>query len=303
MINANWIKSGNNLNAPLFEKSFNIKAKIKKAALKISARGCYEAFLNGERLFDDYLAPGWTVYEKRIQFKEIDLTDKIKESNTLSAQLTSGWYLGRIAGVDPNQWLTVNPVIYDREAGIIASLTLQYENGETEEIKSDDSWLVFEGKIKSCDIYDGIIYDGTAEKKAFGNAKICENNDKSMLVPETGVKTKAQERIKPVKIIKTPKRETVVDFGQNFTGIPEIKLTAKKGDRVSLSFGEIIGPDGNFYNGNYRTAKCRYEYICKDGENIWHPTLTFYGFRYIRIDEFPSEVLLEISKESFFTAI
>ena len=90
--------------------------------------------------------------------------------------------------------------------------------------------------------------------------------------------------------MQTPKGETVVDFGQNLSGYVEINLTAKAGDRVSLSFAEILDSDGNFYNENYRSAKCQYVYICKDGEQTFKPTLTFYGYRYIRIDEYPGEV-------------
>ena len=98
------------------------------------------------------------------------------------------------------------------------------------------------------------------------------------------------EHMMPSKIIKTPKGETVIDFGQNMTGTLKVSLNAKLGDKLSVSFGEILDKDGNFYNGNYRTAECRYEYTCKDGYQSFMPSVTFYGFRYIRIDELPVDV-------------
>lgn len=294
MKNAKWIKAGELLKteAPLFAKEFVVAKRIVKATLSVTARGVYEAYINGERIGNSYFTPGWTVYEKRIQVQKYDITAALKEDNRIEIQLANGWYLGRISGKNGNEWVKVNEVIGSRECGIIAELFVEYADGTSDVIATDTSWDVFESEVKFCDFYDGIVYDASAEQKPFGKAVLCDNSDTEMLCDDLGVPVKAQERIKPVKMIVTPKGETVIDFGQNFTGVPEISLNANKGDKVKLSFAEILDKDGNFYNGNYRTAKCIFDYTCEDGSQVWHPSLTFYGFRYIRVDEFPAEVTL-----------
>ena len=107
------------------------------------------------------------------------------------------------------------------------------------------------------------------------------DSPKDNLIPQEGEFVTEHEIFTVAKIIKTPKGETVIDFGQNLTGYPEVSLTAKKGDKVDLSFAEVLDSDGNFYNANYRTADCTYTYICKDGYQVYKPNMTFYGFRYI----------------------
>ncbi|HCS72820.1 MAG TPA: alfa-L-rhamnosidase, partial [Clostridiales bacterium] len=101
---------------------------------------------------------------------------------------------------------------------------------------------------------------------------------------------RAQERLAAARIFLTPKGETLVDFGQVVTGHVKVEVDAGKGDVVDLSFGEVLDREGNFYNDNYRNAKCQYHYICRDGKQAFEPQMTFYGFRYIRVNCFPGGV-------------
>ena len=110
-----------------------------------------------------------------------------------------------------------------------------------------------------------------------------------------------QERISPSDIFTTPAGETVVDFGQELTGYVELSVDAKCGDVIALSHAEVMDRDGNFYTENYRTAKAKLHYTCRDGRQTWHPHFTFFGFRYIRIDAFPGGAAL--AKPENFTAI
>ena len=171
---------------------------------------------------------------------------------------------------------------------IIVELKITYKNGESEIIVTDESWEVSLSKITMADIYDGEHYDCNFEEK-FAQVRV-NDYDNSRLCKQQGDYIKEQEIILPHKIFKTPKGETVIDFNQNLTGYFEIALNAKKGDRVSLSVAEVLDKDGNFYTENYRTAKSEFIYTCKDGYQTYKPKLTFYGFRYIRVNEFPGDI-------------
>ena len=121
------------------------------------------------------------------------------------------------------------------------------------------------------------------------------------LILQQGEEVREQERLAVKKVFVTPNGETVLDFGQNMTGYVELFVNAKAGDCVDLSFAEVMDKEGNFYTENYRGAKAQYHYICKDGVQTWHPSLTFYGFRYIRINDFPGGI--DCVKAENFTAI
>ena len=121
------------------------------------------------------------------------------------------------------------------------------------------------------------------------------------MILQQGEEVCEQERLAVKKVFVTPNGETVLDFGQNMTGYVELFVNAKAGDCVDLSFAEVMDKEGNFYTENYRGAKAQYHYICSDGVQTWHPSLTFYGFRYIRINDFPGGI--DCVKPENFTAI
>ncbi len=280
MLKANWIHPSYNMGkvCPLFRKDFFIENTVASATLYITARGVYEATLNGTRVGDFIMAPGWTSYHNRIQVQTYDVTGLLQEENSLVLALAEGWFW-RLKKSQPK--------------AVIAQLHISYTDGTTEDIGTDESWLVAESKLRFCHLYNGIIYDASHSPVFDTQAVIASDNSQDLLIPQQGEAVKEQERLKVKEIIITPKGETVLDFGQNMTGCLEITLDAKKGDEVSFSFGEILDKDGNFYNANYRSAKAMYKYICKDGIQTFMPTLTFYGFRYVRIDSYPARIVPE----------
>lgn len=289
MLNANWIclKDDANENVALFKKDFKINRAVKSVFLYISSRGVYEATLNGERVGNFILAPGWTSYKHRIQYQKYDITDSVLKDNALVVALASGWYKGRIA-----QWWSESA---DHKCALIAKIEIAYADGSTENIYSDTDWKAALSGYSFCEIYDGFVFDGRIVPEFYLKTEIAQNNSKKELIEQIGENIVEHQRFKPTDIIKTPKGETVIDFGQNLAGYVEISLTAQAGDVVSLSFAETLDADGNFYNENYRSAKCQYTYICKDGKQTFKPTLTFYGFRYIRLDQYP----VKVDKENF----
>lgn len=281
--NAKWISYPTDMGfeCPVLFKSFNAKKEIKKATLTISSRGCYYATLNGERIGDFIFAPGCTSL-KRAQVQAYDITNMLKADNSIEITLSKGWFKGRI------NWRGREDFPNDYEA-VIAEISILYNDGTSELIATDGSWGAKKSSVRFSDFYDGEHFDANYTDAEIVSAKE-QDYSKEILVPQQGPIIKEQETLRPLSIFKTPKGETVIDFGQNLTGYFEIFVNAKKGDRVSLSFAEVLDQDGNFYTENYRTAKAEFEYICKDGEQSYKPKLAFWGYRYIRVNAFPCEL-------------
>lgn len=287
-----WIKGceKNLRGGTVYLKNFRCAAKAEKAILKITALGVYEAKLNGERVGDFILAPGWTSYLNRLQVQSYDVTDMLKTENSLEVTVGQGWRA--IANKrDGSDFLGY------RDTALIAELTIVYADGTAESIVTDSSWTARESKLRYTNIYDGDIYDATFKA---GSARhcICVDLEKDMLIPQEGEKIVEQERMPALQVIKTPAGETVIDFGQNMTGYVEFRIKGTPGAQATISHGETLDRDGNFYNANYRSADAQIKFICDGEEHTYKSALTFFGFRYIRLENWPDEV-----KKENFTAI
>ena len=287
-----WIKGceKNLRGGTVYLKNFRCAAKAEKAILEITALGVYEAKLNGERVGDFILAPGWTSYLNRLQVQSYDVTNLLKTENSLEVTVGQGWRA--IANKrDGSDFLGY------RDTALIAELTLVYADGRTESIVTDSSWTARESKLRYTNIYDGDIYDATFKA---GSARhcICVDLEKDMLIPQEGEKIVEQERMPALQVIKTPAGETVIDFGQNMTGYVEFKIKGVPGAQATVSHGETLDRDGNFYNANYRSARAQIKFTCDGEEHTYKSALTFFGFRYIRLENWPDEI-----KKENFTAV
>lgn len=287
--NAAWIKPQNDLGdiVPAFSKCFQVNEPIKKATLHITALGVYEAVLNGKRVGEFIMAPGWTAYDKRLQYQEYDITEfLLSGENELQVLVGKGWYRSPLATfkkLEYQETLRKNP------AGLLAQLTITLENGQTLSIGTDDSWSVAESNVRFSEIYDGEIYDASVVPD-FSQKATCFEGPWNTLIPQQGEEVREQETIAPARMFTTPKGEVVIDFGQELTGYVKTTVTASEKETVDLSFAEVMDQKGNFYTENYRSAKAQYHYICKEGTQTYCPKLTFWGFRYIRINEFPGGI-------------
>ncbi len=282
---ANWIKPAEEFGdvVPLFFREFKIKDVPQKATLTITGMGNYEANINGVRISDYVLAPGWTSYEYRLQVQQYDITEQVKENNKISIILGKGWYRSPLFCIEHNisqQKLMKEP------SGLIAEIKIEYRNGSEEYISTDESWKVEESALRFSEIYDGEIYDATFHAER-SEKVVCFNGPSHTLILQQGPIICENEKLVPMHIFTTPLGEKVIDFGQEITGFLELIVTAKKDDIIDVSFAEVLTKEGNFYTENYRSAKCLYHYICKEGEQTFKTKLSFYGFRYIRINEFP----------------
>ncbi len=285
---AKWIRPSLELGdiCPIFLKNFRSKGKIKEAKLFITALGVYEGELNGKRIGEYILAPGWTTYKKRLQYQEYDVTEDIKEENNLMITLGKGWYRSRLVGWQGSQ---EQEELRKFPAGLLAQLEISYEDGTKECVVTDETWDYGESKVRYSEIYDGETFDASHDPCLIDKAVIFEGPSHT-LIPQQGEEIHEIERVQAARLFYTPKGEAVIDFGQEVTGYVEINLDGAKGKCVELSHGEVLDKEGNFYTENYRSAKAKFLYICKDGKQTYKPKLTFYGFRYIRIDQFPGGV-------------
>lgn len=280
--------------SPYVRKDFSSKKKISSARVYVTALGLYELFLNGQKVSTDLFTPGWTSYKNRIQYQTYDVTSMLKEKNTIGAILGDGWYRGNI-GWGGNNY-------FGKKQALLCQLQINYTDGTSETILSDNSWKATAGPILFSDIYNGETYDAGKEmpgwaKPGFDDSKwgkvsILDHSKKILIAPQ-GEVVKAIEEIKPIKILTTPKGETVFDMGQNMVGWVKLTVNGKKGDRVTLKFAEVLDKDGNFYTDNLRKAKSTDVYILKgEGEEVFEPHFTFHGFRFLKLEGLPDQPTL-----------
>lgn len=285
---ASFIAAGKELipATPYFKKSFTAGGDIRSAVLYISSLGVFEAKINGERVGNDYMTPGWTNYDKRLQYFEYNVTDMIGMENVIQVGVGNGWYSSRGGFIDTKDGM------YGTHPTLIAALEITYKNGKKQLIVTDESWMTAKSECLFSGIYDGEITDARIEPIFEKSAEIFEYN-KANLVPLEGEKTKEIERLSVKEVIITPKGEYVLDFGQEITGVVEFTLNAKGGECVQLLHGEVLDKEGNFYNANYRTAKSEIVYTAKAGLQTYKAKYTFFGFRYVKVVDWPEEVLAE----------
>ena len=296
--NSKWIKSEQAIEniSPVFKKEFALSGKVKKATAYATAFGAYNLYLNGKKVGNAIMAPGWTSFKSRIQYQTYDLTSLLSEENTVSMKCGKGWALGNLGFLTAGDKVRPNPTT--ENISVIFSLEIEYEDGRHEEIVSDESWEVYTSEIISSELYNGETVDMTAEIKKVCNA-VEDRSEKPRLVSQIGENVVEGERIMASSLIITPKGERVIDFGQNIAGYAEIKYKGKRGDKIVLTHAEILDYDGNFYTDNMRDAKNENVYISDGNENLFKPSFCFQGFRYIRLDEYPSEKI----NLSDFTAV
>ena len=257
-----------------FHKSFLINEEVLSAVLNITSLGCYYPMLNEERVGDFILAPGFTS-RKRVQYQSYDITNMLKAENSIDIILSDGWYKGKINFASPEK----------EEKALIVELNIKYKSGKREMIVTDGDWLTKKDTLRYAELYDGEIVDKSFTDE-YVNARIVKGVNVK-IVKQQGEIIKEQEILHPASIFKAPNGDTIVDFGQNLTGYFEIELFAKANDLVEFTVCEVLDKKGNFYNENYRDAKARFEYHCSEGYNKYKPILAFWGFRYIRVDNFP----------------
>ena len=296
---AKWIEMENDTirysPSPHFRKEFLTTKTVATARIYVTSHGFYELQLNGKKVGDQVLTPGWTSYGKRLQYQVYDVTNMLlKGNNAIGAVLGDGWYRGTLGW--GNNW-----AIYGKRLGVLFQLKITYTDGSESMVISDETWKASnDGAIRMNDIYNGETFDATKkligwnnpgyDDKNWQHVKIGSYNNVNLISSEGSPIRKIQE-IKPVKIFRTPKGKLIADMGQNMVGWLRLKVSGNKGTVVTLKHAEVLDKYGEFYTANLRVAKCQLTYTLDGtGEELYEPRFTFMGFRFVEISGFPGEL-------------
>lgn len=276
-------------------REFELHKKPVWARVYVSAHGFYQLYLNGQRVGDQELTPGWTEYKKELQYQVYDVTDQLKKgSNAVGAMLGNGWYRGTLAWGDRYG-------LWGKKMGLICQLVVKYSDGSSAVINSDDSWKgTNEGPVGLNGIYEGEDYDARHEQKGWASAGFNDAGWQAVQVADysldnlTGTQSvpvrKIQE-LKPIRIFHTPSGTLVADMGQNMVGWVRLKVKGPAGTRVTIRHAEVLDKYGEFYTANLRAARVTVNYTLKgEGEEVYEPHFTFMGFRYVAISGYPGEL-------------
>jgi alpha-L-rhamnosidase len=279
----------------LVRKEFSVPKKVASARVYVTSHGFYELHLNGKKVGDEVFTPGWTSYNKRLQYQVFDITNLVQQGkNSVGAMLADGWYRGSLAW--ENNW-----GVWGKKLGLLCQLQITFTDGSEQVIVTDNSWKgTQEGPVVANGIYDGEKYDARKESAGWANAGFDDSQWKPVSVLATGkdnlvasqsVPVRKIQEIKPIRIFKTPKGMLVADFGQNMVGWIRLKVKGAAGTTVTIRHAEVLDKYGNFYTDNLRAAAATAAYTLKGGgEETYEPRFSFFGFRYAAVDGYPGEL-------------
>lgn len=279
---AKWVTSGLSADSvngkvPVFRHRFILSKKVASARAFVTARGAYEAKMNGSRVGDSYLNPGWTSYNKHLQYQVYDLTSQMKSGeNEIKVQVGSGWFRSRLG------WQN-NQNYYGSTTALLWQLEIKYTDGTTQMIISDSNWQVGFGQIVSSEIYDGEHQDTRLVWEAKGQAKEIQANF-DVLNAQINEPIKKQEVLAVKRVLTSPKGYKILDFGQNIVGWIKLNVKGKSGQKVVLRHVEMLDKRGEPYFDNLRSAKALATYELNGQQQTIEPHFTFFGFRYVQVE-------------------
>ncbi len=275
----------------LFEQTLDLPGgvAVTRAELAITALGMYEAELDGKKVGDSFLTPGFTYYPHDLGYQVYDVTEALAAgAQTLRVHLAQGWYCGRFTCDNKTQ-------IWGERPAVAWVLEVSFADGTNFRATSADADVhTAASPFDFASLYDGEVYwaNGAREERSdepevfppvpFAGALPDE------IRPAT-IRTTLHEVFEPVSVDERPDGTVIVDFGQNMAGIIELDTTLIAGDArcVTIRHGEILNPDGSLYTANLRTAKATIAYHAGEPEGMWRPRFTYMGFRYVELSGTP----------------
>ncbi len=285
--------NGNNLGevakkrmvVPYFRKEFNVTKKITAAYLFVTGLGQYEVSLNGSKIGDRFLSPGWTDYRKTVLYNTFEVTENIKRGpNCIGTIVGNGFY-----NINRERYRKV--VIAYGSPKMILKLVVQYSDGTADTIISNENWKTTPSPVTFSSIYGGEDYNATLEQKGWAKPGFNESEWKSALLvrepdgdlkPETDYPVKVAEILQYKKISLRNDTSYVYDFEQNASGIIKIKVKGRRGQVIRFTPGELLGED-SLVTQQATGAPYYFTYTLKgEGEETWSPKFTYYGFRYVQ---------------------
>ncbi len=279
--------------SPLLRKEFSISRKISRATLYATALGLYEVYLNGKKAGDQFLAPEWTDYAKRVQYQTYDVTNLIQDqNNVIGATLADGWYAGSL-------WSHFYRGRYGWNRRLKAQLVLEFTNGTADTICTDDTWKIWnDGPVREASIFDGEVFDDRYNPKGWMKPEFDISCWKNVVIDNTVSVSLNAQKNEPIKVVKElkpigiieVKREKydplryIIDMGQNMAGWIRLSLPENPGKKIILRYGEMLTEDSMLYTKNLRNAKARDIFIpSKEKDILYEPRFTYHGFRYVEI--------------------
>lgn len=275
---------------PYLRKGFELEKPIAAARLYITALGLYEASINGQRVGDVELTPGWTDFSKRVRYQAYDVTDLLRTGgNAIGAILGDGWYCGHVELRDRQ--------LYGDRPKLLAQLVVTHSDGTQTVVVSDQTWKHAFGPLTEADIIHGEHYDARLEfpgwdKPGFDDetwfpVQTFAHPAGLQVVAQNGPVVKVHEELKAISVNEIKEwwgSRYIFDLGQNITGRVRIRVRGKAGATIRVRYAEVLNPDGSLYLANLRTARATDYYTCMgQGEETWEPRFTFHGFRYVEL--------------------
>jgi len=274
---------------PLLRKEFATTAgkTITAARVYAAAHGVYELTLNGTKVGDQYLAPGWTDYRTRVQHQTYDVTALVRSGqNALGGMLGDGWWAGNLASFGPRH--------YGDSDALIAQLRIDYSDGTHQVVATDGSWKAATGPYLATDLIDGETYDARGEKPgwdqpgyddaAWSPAVVLTDAATDVLAPQPDEPVRETQELAVRARTEPSSGAFVYDLGQNMVGVVRVTLQGTAGQTVRLRYGEMLNPDGTLYTANLRSAKATdYYTFATTGTVTYQPRFTFHGFRYLEV--------------------
>lgn len=299
---AKWITDGYDKNhrpAPMLRKEFEVKDEVERAMLYISAAGYYDAMINGERVSEDWLSPGFTQYDKRNLYMAYDVTEKLQEGeNVISATLGNGFY-NEYTGMTVWQYESAP---WRNRPRMICELHIDYADGNKDIVVSDKSWRTTTGATIGNVIYAGDVYDARREVAgwdsvgfddvAYPAAQEVESPSK-LLVAQHMPPIRSTEECKPVKVDKRSDREYVFSFAENMAGVCTLRVKGEAGTRITMEHGELLRADGSVEMANiaiyaHPVGDALFQtdiYTLKGGDEVeeFTPRFHYNGFQYVTV--------------------
>lgn len=272
---------------PLFRKEFKVNKSIEEATINISGLGHYELYINGTKVGDRFLSPGWSFYQKHNLYNTYNITDLLKRGeNALGAIVGNGFY-----NVNNERYRKL--VIAYGYPKLIFNITIKYSDGSIKNIVSDGHCKVSPSPIIFSSIFGGEDYDARLEQEnwsaaGFDDSKwkipVIINDSTNKLIPEKDFPLKVMQEFEVQTISKSKTGKTIYDFGQNASGIISLKAKGNKGTQIRIRPDELLNKDGDVTQKS-GGGPYEFNYILNgDGIEEWQPRFTYYGFRYAEIE-------------------
>jgi alpha-L-rhamnosidase len=312
-----WISQTTDTNsapAPLLRRAFTLGKHIKQARAYICGLGYYELYINGKKIGDHLLDPGYTRYDKRVLYATYDVTTALQRGkNAVGVMLGNGWYNVQTRAV----W-DFHKAPWRSAPKLLLQLRVEYEDGYVETVVTDRQWKASTGPVTFDSIYGGETYDARLEKPGWDTPEFNDANwfpalvvepPQGKLAAQMMPPIKADTVIRPVNITEPRPGVHVFDLGQNFAGYAELSVRGKAGTTVVMKYSERLAADGMIDRAEIQQHVMRVDtnqqfqtdtYVLKGGaRETWHSRFVYHGFQYVEMTGFPGKPTLDTLRGVF----